>query len=435
MQPQPLPGFRDFYPADLAFRNYLFDTWRKVCRGYGFEEFDGPPLEPLELYTAKSGEEIVGQLYNFVDKGGREVALRPELTPTVARMVAAHAGGMKKPIRWFSIGQMFRYERQQKGRLREFYQLNCDLIGEDQYPADAEIIALAIDLIRAFGFDETQVRIRVSDRALLGALLEGIGLTEDQVPAAYAVLDKVHRMRPEQRDEIRQGKDPRLGPRGAGVLELAKLKSWSDVVQALGKTPNAAGARDRFANVLGCLRDAGLDRFIDVDVTIVRGLAYYTGTVFEVFDASGSLRAIAGGGRYDKLLEMLGGVDLPAVGFAVGDVVLGELLRSSGRGPAARPAIDVFVAGVTIEDRPQVLRTVHELREAEVRVEYSLRNEALGKQLKLADTRGARFAVVIGPDDRARSEVQLKDLAAKTQRAVAAAALVGELTRQLGSST
>src|SRR4026208_317115 len=172
MQGQALPGFRDFYPDDLALRSHIFATWRRVATRYGFEEYDGPPLEPLDLYTRRSGDEIVGQLYNFTDKGGRDVALRPEMTPTLARMVAARANGLKKPIRWFSIPQLFRYERQQRGRLREHFQLNCDLIGESSPLADAEIIALAVDVIRAFGFTATDVKVRLSDRRLLNAVLE-----------------------------------------------------------------------------------------------------------------------------------------------------------------------------------------------------------------------------------------------------------------------
>lgn len=429
MQAQPLPGFRDFYPAEFAFRAYLFDTWRRVCARYGFEEFDGPLLEPLELYTAKSGEEIVGQLYTFSDKGGREVSLRPELTPTVARMVAARAGGMKKPIRWFSIGQMFRYERTQKGRSREFFQLNADLMGEPGPLADAEVIALALDLLRAFGLGPGEVRVRLSDRRVLQALLMGAGVPAEQLPAAYGIIDKLERMKPEQVAAIRDGSDGRFSAEvGQGILEVAALRGGEAVRAALAKAPGGAEAGAPFTEVLAALDAMGLGGFVDVDLTIVRGLAYYTGTVFELFDAGRSLRAIAGGGRYDELLKLLGGVDLPAVGFAIGDVVLGELLRERGLAPPPPPPVDAFVAGVTEADLPYVLHVAHDLRTAGVRVEYALRPEALGKQLKLADARQAAFAVVIGPDDRARGEVQLKDLRAKTQRAVPATTLVAELT-------
>lgn len=434
MNTQPLPGFRDFYPAELAFRNYIFEAWRRVAGRYGFEEFDGPPLEPLELYTAKSGDEIVGQLYNFTDKGGREVSLRPELTPTVARMVAARAGGMKKPIRWFSIGQMFRYERQQKGRLKEFYQLNCDLIGEPGALADAELIALAIDMMRDFGLGPDAVRVRLSDRRVLQALLSGVGVAAEQLPAAYGIIDKLERMKPEQVAELRAGNDPRFGASlAAGIIDVASLRGWPAVGEALARITGGAAAGASLRATLDALEAMGLGDFLDVDLSIVRGLAYYTGTVFELFDAGRTLRAIAGGGRYDGLLQQLGGVEMPAVGFAIGDVVLGELLKDRGLAPAPGASVDAFVAGVTDADLPYVLHVAHALREAGIRVEYALHADGVGKQLKLADARQAAFAVVIGPDDRARGEVQLKNLRAKTQRAVAASALGAELTAALAS--
>ncbi len=423
MSTQPLPGFRDFYPADFAFRAHIFETWRAVARRYGFEEYDGPPLEPLELYTAKSGDEIVGQLYNFTDKGGREVSLRPEMTPTVARMVAARAGGMKKPIRWFSIAQFFRYERQQRGRLREFYQLNCDLIGEAGPLADAELIALAIDLMRGFGLSPGDVRVRVSDRRLLTAATATLGLSEAQVAVLYQALDKFGRA-PEDVTRSRlaeAGIDPAAQ---ALVLKLCQERTLPGLEALLGRSSRVEEALAPIRQVVGALEGMGLGGFVDLDLTIVRGLAYYTGTVFEVFDAGRSLRAIAGGGRFDGLLKLLGGVDLPAIGFAIGDVVLGELLKDRGLAPPTPATVDVFVAGVTEEDLPHVLRTAHQLREAGVRVEYSLKVEALGKQLKLADAREAALAVVIGPDDRARGEVQLKDLKVKGQRAVRATEVV-----------
>ncbi len=434
MSTQPLPGFRDFYPADLAFRNHIFEAWRRVAGRYGFEEFDGPPLEPLELYTAKSGEEIVGQLYNFEDKGGRQVSLRPELTPTVARMIAARAGGMKKPIRWFSIGQMFRYERQQKGRLKEFYQLNCDLIGEPGPLADAELIALAIDSMRAFGLGADAVRVRISDRRILAALLDSLGQTAEQCAVWFQILDKALRT-PEEvsRDKLRGAgvSDAAIGT----VLGLSRQGGWDGLEERMGEDPRVLSAMDSLLAVKRGLDEMGLGGFVDFDLTIVRGLAYYTGTVFELFDAGRSLRAIAGGGRYDGLLQQLGGVDLPAVGFAIGDVVLGDLLKERGLAPAAASAIDAFVAGVMPEDHPHLLRIVHQLRDAGVRVEYSLREDALGKQLKLADARQARFAVVIGPDDRAKGEAQLKDLNTKAQAAVPLASLAGEIVARLQSPT
>ena len=427
MPAQALPGFRDFHPDALAFRTHLFGVWRQVAHRYGFEEYDGPPLEPLELYTAKSGAEIVGQLYHFEDKGGRAVALRPEMTPTLARMVAARANGLKKPIRWFSIPQLFRYERHQRGRLREHFQLNCDLIGEPGPLADAEIIALAVDVMRALGLGPEDVRVRLSDRRALAALLRGRGVPEEALGLAYQAIDKVER-------SDRAGLEAQLVSAGldaatAGrVLEVPALRGRAALEGALAEVPGGPEAGAPMYAVLEALAAMGLADWVDVDPTIVRGLAYYTGTVFELFDAGRSLRAICGGGRYDDLLGVLGGVDLPALGFGMGDVVLADLLRDRGLAPAVRPAVEVFVAPVTPEDVADALGLAHELRDAGLAVEYPLAPQALGKQLKLADARGARWAVLIGPDDRARGEVQLKDFRAQAQRAVPRDALRAALT-------
>jgi len=434
MQPKALPGFRDFYPDEFALRAHIFRTWRAVAARYGFEEWDGPPLEPLELYTAKSGDEIVAQLYAFTDKGGRDVALRPELTPTLARMVAARANGLKKPIRWFSIGQMFRYERQQRGRLREFFQLNCDLIGEPGPLGDAEVIALAVDAMRAFGFSADDVRVRLSDRRVLRALLLGGGVEEAQLGAAYQAIDKIERV-PEA-DLTAQLAAAGVGAAAAArVFETARLRGREAVERALAAVPGGAEAGAPLARTLDALGAMGLGGFVDVDLTIVRGLAYYTGTVFELFDAGRSLRALCGGGRYDELLKLLGGADLPAVGFAIGDVVLGELLKERGLAPAAPASVDVFLAAVTDDDVPHVLALAHELRDAGLRVEYALGAQAIGKQLKLADARGARWTVVTGPDDRARGEVMLKDLQDKTQRGVPRADVVATLAEAVASAS
>ena len=418
MQSKALPGFRDFYPDEFAVRAHIVATWRRVAASYGFEEYDGPPLEPLELYTAKSGDEIVGQLYHFVDKGGREVALRPEMTPTLARMVAARANGLKKPIRWFSVPQLFRYERAQRGRLREHFQLNCDLIGEPGALGDAEIIALAVDVMRAFGLGPEDVRVRLSDRRVLSALLRGGGVPDAALGAAYQAIDKMERA--PRADLERQLAEAGLeGPVAARIFAAAELRGAGALRDALAEVPEGEVAGAPLFETLAALDAMGIGSFVDVDMTIVRGLAYYTGTVFELFDAGRSLRAICGGGRYDDLLRSLGGVDLPALGFGMGDVVLGELLRERNLLPEHRSTIDVFVAAVTPEDVPHVLALAHELRDAGRRVEFALTAQGLGKQLKLAGARGARYAAVMGPDDRARGEVMIKDLEEQTQTAVA----------------
>ena len=415
MPTQALPGFRDFYPEEFALRAHIFDTWRTVAGRYGFDEFDGPPLEPLDLYTAKSGDEIVGQLYSFEDKGGRAVSLRPEMTPTLARMVTARANGLKKPIRWFSIPQLFRYERQQRGRLREHFQLNCDLIGEAGPQADAEIIALSIDVMRAFGLTAADVRVRLSDRRLLVSLLEALGVASPLHPLAYQLLDKLGRG--EFAGRRQAAIDAGLPP--ATVDRITALRELTSLEELRQRFPSALAGTPPIVQVVRSLDAMGLGAFVDLDLSIVRGLAYYTGTVFELFDAEKTLRAICGGGRYDDLLRAIGGVDLPALGFGMGDVVLGELLKERGLAPGAAPRLDVFLAAVTGDDLDPVLSLAHELRDAGLRVEYALGVQAVGKQIKLADARRARFAVIIGPDDRARGEVMLKDLDAKTQLPVA----------------
>jgi histidyl-tRNA synthetase len=424
MQGQALPGFRDFYPDELALRNHIFATWREVARRYGFQEYDGPPLEPLELYTDKSGAEIVQQLYAFEDKGGRKVALRPEMTPTLARMVGAHAQALKKPIRWFSIPQLFRYERQQRGRLREHFQLNMDILGETSALADAELIAAAIDIMRAFGLTQTDVKARVSDRRVLRALLLGRGITEAQLPTAFEAIDKSERVPQEAFAEILA--KAAIGKRETdAVFEIAALRGLDAVAAALGKVPGGEEAGEPLRQAVAALEAMGLGDFVAVDLTIVRGLAYYTGIVFELFDTGKSLRAICGGGRYDGLLKALGGVDLPALGFGMGDVVLGELLKARGPADQASTKLDAFLIAVSGEDVAPVLKLAHELRDRGVAVEYGLRPAAIRKQLELAAARGARRAIIVGPDERAAGEVVVRDLKAGTEARVPIAKLQG----------
>src|SRR6478735_8808308 len=409
MQKGALPGFRDFYPEDLALRAHIFEVWRRVATRYGFVEYDGPPLESLELYTAKSGDEIVGQLYNFTDKGDRQVALRPEMTPTLARMVAARANGLKKPIRWFSLPQLFRYERQQRGRLREHFQLNCDLIGEAGPLADAEVIALAIDVMRGFGLGAQDVRVRLSDRRVLNTLVRRAGVPESAVPLVFQAIDKIERYK---REDLVTMLAPALDAATIDkVLAVPTLKGLDAVLKA----------------TVAALDTMGLGEFVDVDLTIVRGLAYYTGTVFELFDAGRTLRAICGGGRYDSLTGAVGGVELPAVGFGMGDVVLGELLKDRGLIPAYAGSIDAFIATEGTEGQGEALKLTHALRDAGIRAEFALGGQTMSKQQDIAKSRNARLLVVIGAAD-----VQVKDLKEKSQYAASLANAVTEISKLLG---
>jgi histidyl-tRNA synthetase len=427
MQGKALPGFREFYPDDAALRNHIFAIWRSIATRYGFEEYDGPPLEPLELYTQKSGAEIVGQLYAFQDKGEREVALRPEMTPTLARMVGARAQALKKPIRWFAIPQLFRYERQQRGRLREHFQLNMDIIGEPGALADAELIAAAVDVMRACGLGPRDVRARVSDRRVLQALLAGVGITADQLGAAYAAIDRSERV---PHDALAEGLQAAGCSQQAieGVFRVAGLKGLNAVTAELAKIGDAAAGAP-LEEAHAALQAMGLGDFVDVDLTIVRGLAYYTGIVFELFDTSKSLRAICGGGRYDGLLKALGGVDLPALGFGMGDVVLGELLKEHGIAPTQTVRLACFLIPVGVDDLPVVLKLAHELRDEGLAVEYSLKPQAVRKQLELAAARRAPYAVIVGPDERRAGTAVVRDLTGGVERSVPIATVLAELRR------
>jgi histidyl-tRNA synthetase len=427
MHSQALPGFRDFFPDEAAFRNRVFAVWRDVAARYGFEEYEGPPLEALELYTQKSGEEIVGQLYAFEDKGGRPVALRPEATPTLARMVAQRARALKKPIRWFTLPQLFRYERQQRGRLREHFQLNMDVIGEPGPLADAEVIAAAIDIVRAFGLGERDFRVRLSDRRVAHTLLAAQGLDDGQIAAAYSQIDKLGR---DPQDELVQNLRRTAGLDEGGAmraLAIGEIRSLAEVRQAAEAARVGEEVTEPLIECLDALGAMGLGGYVDVDLSIVRGLAYYTGIVFELFDARRTLRAICGGGRYDGLLLALGGIDLPAVGFGMGDVVLGELVRERATAPVHGTSLDVFLVAVTGEDQLPVVGLAHELREAGLRVEYALKHQSVTKQLKLAAARAATWAVLLGPDERAGGEAVAKRLESGTEEHVPLADLATRL--------
>lgn len=414
-----LPGFRDFYPEQLANRNYIMSVWREVARRYGFVEYDGPPLESLDLYTRKSGEEIVGQLYNFTDKGGREVALRPEMTPTLARMVAAKANAMRKPIRWFSVPQLFRYERQQKGRLKEHFQFNVDIIGESSVAADAELLALAIDVMREVGLTPADVRARVSDRRLLTVLLIHAGVVKSELAAVYAAIDKMGR----EPIDVTVGKLEKAVKSQEAVRAIERLLQHSRDLDAIAgefaDSPDVVEEIARMREYVAFLDALGVGDWIDFDLSIVRGLAYYTGMVFELFDAKGEFRAICGGGRYDDLLSAIGGVDLPALGFGMGDVVLTELLRSRDLLPATRLATEYWVAADDDALLLEVMTVAGKLRAKAQSVEYSLKPQTLARQLKTASSAGVRSVVLLRRDEFAGGTVTIKTLADGAERNVA----------------
>jgi histidyl-tRNA synthetase len=409
-----LPGFRDFYPepaphaevwsADL--RQCLFEKWRATARAYGFREYDGPPLESLELFTTKSGDEIVGQLYHFVDKGDRAVALRPEMTPTLARMVAAHERNYKKPIKWFALPQLFRYERQQKGRLREHFQLNADIIGESDPAADAELIALLVDVLRGLGLTAEDFRIRLSSRQAWQRFYESHGAPPDKAYEFYQVIDKLER-------EDTAESQARLGTLGFS------LETVEAFIQGAEPTPE-------LEVILANLAARGLAEFVAIDYRVIRGLAYYTGVVFEAFDRQGRFRAIAGGGRYDNLIKLVSGgrVDLPALGFGLGDVVLTELLKERGRLPVGTPGIDVFWLIEDETGRPASLRLIQNLRDAGVAVDYSLTPAKSEKQFKRALEIKARFTARLEDPLAPSPSIRLKNLQTREDKVLEPGALI-----------
>ncbi len=403
---QLLPGFRDFYPADCARRNYILAQWREVARRYGFVEFDGPTVEPIALYEKKSGGELVGQMFTVgatADPGVLKGALRPEMTPTLARMVVARERDFKKPMKWFCVPHFFRHERHGRGRLREFYQLNCDIIGDASPAADAELLAVLIDMLRVFGLGAEDFVVRISDRTAWTQFATARGVPEERVLDFLAVIDKLERTPPEVTEK-------KLGEFG---VTLAAVREF---------LANPAAEAAQLRAITDDLRVRGLDGYVELDLTIVRGLAYYSGLVFEVFDRQKKERALAGGGRYDKLLSLMsdGRVDLPALGFGMGDVVLGNLLDET---PAAKARLDawmarehgceIFVVIAQEERRADALGLVQRLRDAGQRTDYPLTAAKVGKQFQNAELLGARLAILVGEE---WPLVKVKTLATREER-------------------
>ena len=413
---QPLPGFRDFPPRRLRLSpRHLRHAGAKSAGATASSNGRDPILEPTELYQKKSGPEIVTQLFNFTDKGEREVALRPELTPTLARVVAMNERGFRKPLKWFSIPQCFRYEKQQRGRLREHFQLNCDLIGDDSLGADVEIVALAIDLLRTFGFGADDFVVRLSDRAFWTDLLAAQKVPSERWTELLQVIDKSER-------EPREKTAERLGDLAAPVFEVL----------------DGGGRSEKLEQLVEQLAQRGLADFVKIDLSIVRGLAYYTGVVFEVFDRQGELRAIAGGGRYDNLIAQLSddAASLPAVGFAMGDVVLGELIKNS---PAAfdklaglvrqENALDLFLIIAKEERRGEALRQLQQLRDAGWRVDYAIAATKVGRQFQVAESLGAKATLLYGDE---WPLVKMKTLATRSETLVPSEKIAAYLQARSG---
>lgn len=384
----PLPGFRDFAPQEYALRTYLFNTWRRVAHRYGFVEWEAPTIESTELYLKKSGGELPTQLFRFTDQGERDITVRPELTASLGRIAAAYQREYTKPLKWFEIGSCFRYEKPQKGRLREFVQFNADILGEAGPESDAELIALAVDCMREFGFSPQDFEVRISDREVWLRYAAEHGVPEEKTGDFLAVIDKFERDRPEYCQE---------------KLDAFGMQR-ADLVEFIANPP--AGCSPRYDAVLAELTARGLQDYVKLDLSVVRGLAYYTGLVFEIFDKGHTLRAVAGGGRYNGLVNTLsaGAVDMSATGFAMGDAVIAHLIESCPaaralRDAATKPdACDVALILAAPEMRPAMLSLASALRDEGIRVDLPLSPAKMGNQLKRAEKIGATYAVVIGSE-------------------------------------
>ena len=413
---QGVRGTRDFYPEDMRVRNWLFERFHSAARAHGFEEYDAPVLETEELYTRKAGEEITQQLYNFEDKGGRKVALRPEMTPSLARMVMARAGALALPIKWYSIPQCWRYERTQRGRGREHYQWNVDIWGMDGVEADAELLSVLVQFFQSVGLGSADLVIRVSSRKVLEEVLGSLAISGDTFAQTCIIVDKMDKLPAEtieaQLSEL--GLDSSSISTIQSVLSINDLSSLSS---ALGGDSAAVGE----LNALFALTDAyGISDWIEFDASVVRGLAYYTGPVFEAHDRAGELRAICGGGRYDKLIGTLGGKDLPATGFGFGDMVVMELLAEKGLVPDLTNGVSDVVFGMGTELRGAAMQVASALRANGRSVDLVLEDKRMKWVFKHAERCGASRLVMVMPDEWAAGKVRIKDLGTGEESTVAA---------------
>ncbi len=431
MKFQTPPGMRDFYPEDMRLQNWLFGLWRDVSRQAGFVEYEGPIFEFTELYEAKSGAEITNQLFHFEDRGGRRFAIRPELTPTLARMVAARANALPRPIKWFSIPRMCRAERPQRGRLREFFQWNVDILGVEDPLADAEVIATAVAFLQRVGLTADEVVVNISSRALAGAVLGSLGVPADKLNAAFTLLDRADKLPADKLAEAWM-QDIGAGAAANEVQQALQAATRHDALQMVrnaastgvsaidGANVDGANLAEQFESLWNHLDHFGVSAYCAFDLRTVRGLAYYTGPVFEVRTRNVDLRALFGGGRYDNLTEVLGGPRVTGVGFGAGDAPMFECLRELGKLPAdgVPETLDVFVIDADSDLFDDLLRIVGRLRESGLQADFSYKRQAVGKQLKQASQRNARVAVIVGGELRERGEVQVKDLAKGEQQAV-----------------
>jgi len=422
-------GTRDFYPADMAVRNWIIDGWKKVSIRNGFEEYDGPIFEYLKMYQIKSGEEIVEQLFSLKDRGGRDLALRPEITPTLARMVNQQISSLPKPIKWFSVPRLCRAERPQKGRLREFFQWNIDIIGEDDVLADAEVIFCALDYLQEVGLTPDDIIVKISSRKMLAVLLQAIGFAKGQLDELYVVLDKRAKVPDDTFEQMLAEKVAEENKRKK-VLELMSVQSIEQIDDLLKLSETAKAAVNELNRLFELLGVMGVASFCKFDIGIVRGLAYYTGIVFEIYDKGSELRAIGGGGRYDDLLKQFGGPAIPATGFGIGDCVLEILLDEKGllQKQLARPQVDYFVAFTEECFFKKALEITAKLRRAGLSANFDYKGAKLGKQLKQASDQNAKKCIIIG-DEFKENKLVVKDMTTGKQEEVEVDKFFAEIKR------
>ncbi len=419
MKIPPVKGTRDFYPQDMAVRNWIIDGWKRVSIRNGFEEYDGPIFEYLTIYKEKSGNEIVEQLFSLTDRGGRELAIRPEITPTLARMVNQKINSLPRPIKWFSVPRLCRAERPQKGRLREFFQWNIDIIGADDGTSDAEIIFTTIDYLRDVGLTEKDIKVKISSRKLLAAFLKSLGVPEEKLESIYAVLDKKTKL-PFETFEQLLGEQVPDKETIKKILDFMSANTMPQLEDLIRDEPDGFKAYKEVKSVLDILDMMGAGEFCAYDPSVVRGLAYYTGIVFEIHDIVGELRAICGGGRYDNLLCDFGGPRISATGMGMGDCVLEILLREKGLLEKNIPKrqVDYFVALADNVFSRQLYEITAKLRSKGFSAVFSYKPLAgLSKQLKEASSINAKKCIIVG-EELKENKLAIKDMATGQQEMV-----------------
>ncbi|HUU18223.1 MAG TPA: histidine--tRNA ligase [Sedimentisphaerales bacterium] len=419
MKIPPVKGTRDFYPSEMAVRNWIIDGWKRVSVRNGFEEYDGPIFEYLKMFQIKSGDEIVEQLFSLQDRGGRDLALRPEITPTLARMVNQRINSLPKPIKWFSVPRLFRAERPQKGRLREFFQWNIDIIGVDDTRADAEVIFTTIDYLREVGLTNKDIKVKISSRKLLAAVLRSIGIDSEKLELLYPLLDKKSKL---SEDAFKALLEENIRDQGKvkKIIDFMAIDNVNRIAEVVNINSIGENAVEELNEVFVALDVMKVPDYCVFDPNVVRGLAYYTGIVFEVHDIAGDLRAICGGGRYDNLLRDFGGTSMPATGMGMGDCVLEILLQEKDllRKKATVPRLDYFVACAENLSTHIDMRLVAQLRSLGYSANFSYKTGKLGRQLKEADNQNAKKCIIIGVEELKDNKLIVKDMATGEQELV-----------------